>query len=101
MGITAIVAGALANKPSNGGNAWTRLQWVLGLGRLGVQVQFVEQIDSGACVDVAGAACTFDASAQRAYFRAVAEAFGLTAQMSLICTGSDDVEGLGLDELRR
>src|SRR4051812_16162682 len=41
----AVVAGALANKPSNGGNAWTRLAWLLGLRRLGLDVSFVERIE--------------------------------------------------------
>ena len=31
-----VVAGALAAKPGNGGEAWVRLSWVLGLRRLGV-----------------------------------------------------------------
>jgi hypothetical protein len=43
---TAIVSGALANKPGNDGNAWTRLSWVRGLQRLGWQVAFVEQIQN-------------------------------------------------------
>jgi hypothetical protein len=41
----AIVSGALANKPGNGGNAWTRLSFVLGLRRLGFSVFFIEQIE--------------------------------------------------------
>src|SRR2546423_839740 len=32
---TALVSGALANKCGNGGNAWTRLQWILGLNKPG------------------------------------------------------------------
>jgi hypothetical protein len=39
----AIVSGALANKPFNGGNAWTRLSLLLGLRRLGFEVFFIEQ----------------------------------------------------------
>jgi len=31
---TAIFSGALANKPLNGGNAWSRLSWLLGFKRL-------------------------------------------------------------------
>jgi hypothetical protein len=42
---TAVVAGALANKPGSGGEAWVRLNWALGLARLGFQVVFVEQLD--------------------------------------------------------
>jgi hypothetical protein len=45
--VKAIVAGALANKPWNGGAAWTRLSWALGLRRLGVEVRFVEQASGG------------------------------------------------------
>lgn len=41
---TAIVSGALANKPENGGNAWTRLCWISGLRQLGFRVFFVERL---------------------------------------------------------
>jgi hypothetical protein len=37
-----VVAGALGNRPWNGGNAWTRLSWLLGLRRLGLDVRFAE-----------------------------------------------------------
>ena len=40
----AVVAGALGNKPWNGGSAWTRLSWLLGLERLGFDVRFAEVI---------------------------------------------------------
>lgn len=40
----AVVAGALGNRPWNGGNAWTRLSWLLGLRRLGLDVRFTEQL---------------------------------------------------------
>jgi len=39
------VAGALAAKPRNGGEAWVRMSYVVGLRRLGHQVAFVEQLD--------------------------------------------------------
>ena len=38
------VAGALAAKPANGGEAWVRLSYVLGLRRLRLDVSFVEQV---------------------------------------------------------
>lgn len=38
----ALVAGALAAKPHNGGAAWTRLSWMLGLRRMGLEVRFLE-----------------------------------------------------------
>jgi hypothetical protein len=41
---TALVAGALAAKAGNGGNAWTRISLVRGLERLGFDVAFLEQL---------------------------------------------------------
>jgi hypothetical protein len=40
----AVLAGAIANKPRNGGEAWVRLNWLLGLRRLGWEVLFVEVV---------------------------------------------------------
>ncbi|MGH2940278.1 MAG: glycosyltransferase [Solirubrobacterales bacterium] len=40
----AVLAGAIANKPRNGGEAWVRLNWLLGLRRLGWDVLFVERV---------------------------------------------------------
>jgi hypothetical protein len=42
---TVVVAGALANKPHNGGEAWVRLTWLRGLADLGLDVQLVESAD--------------------------------------------------------
>ena len=38
---TVVVSGAIANKLLNGGEAWVRLSWILGLRRLGLDVWFV------------------------------------------------------------
>jgi hypothetical protein len=38
-----VVAGALANKAHNGGEAWVRLSYALGLRRLGCEVRLVEE----------------------------------------------------------
>ena len=65
-----LVSGALANKLHNGGAAWTRLSWALGLKALGFEVAFVEQIRADCCVDASGRPCTFEESANREYFRA-------------------------------
>ncbi len=43
-----LVAGAVANKAGQGGEAWVRLNWVLGLRKLGFDVLFVEQLSPGA-----------------------------------------------------
>jgi hypothetical protein len=98
-----LVSGALANKLHNGGAAWTRLSWALGLKALGLEVAFVEQIRADCCVDASGRPCPFGESANREYFREVTEQFGLSDLATLTC---DDGETYGiapseLDELVR
>jgi hypothetical protein len=68
---TAIVAGALANKPGSGGEAWVRLSWALGLRRLGWEVHLVERLEAA------------DNGAQR-YFEEVVGDFGLDGSASLL-----------------
>jgi hypothetical protein len=82
-----VVSGVLANKPRNGGEAWVRLSYVLGLRRLGCDVRFVEQIDPEAA--------TADGLA---YFDAVAEAFDL-ASPSLLRADGRVLRGPAFDEL--
>jgi len=94
-----IVAGALANKPGNGGEAWVRLTWALGLRRLGYEVVLAEQIAADACVDAAGAPAPFAASANRAWFEAVTERFGLADAACLVDGAGPQTSGLAFDEL--
>lgn len=82
----AIVAGALANKPDNGGEAWVRLSWVLGLRRLGFDVHFIERLPTG---DPAG----------RRFFEQVVGDFGLTERASLLGEGGEALFGRGKTEL--
>jgi hypothetical protein len=97
---TAIVSGALANKPRNGGEAWVRLSWALGLRRLGFDICFVEQIGSADCVDESGGPSGFEASLNRAWFEAVVRDFGLEGRAGLLCDGGREAAGLDLEELR-
>jgi hypothetical protein len=78
---TMVVSGALANKPANGGAAWTRLSWALGFKRLGYDVFFLEQIAPSACFDISGSTCTVERSVNLAYFDAVTTHFGLDAAL--------------------
>lgn len=96
---TVVVGGALANKPLNGGEAWVRLSWVLGLKKLGFDVLFVEQIDRPTCVDARGAVTPFEDSVNLAYFRQVTEGFGLTGSAALVFEEGEQIEGLGLRDL--
>lgn len=91
-----VVAGAIANKPQNGGEAWVRLSWVLGLARLGCEVYFVERIREASCVDARGRAAPFRDSANRAFFAATVGRFGLAERSALLC--EDTGESCGLTE---
>lgn len=95
---TAIVAGALANKPGSGGEAWVRLSWVLGLARLGFDVHFLERIATSACVDADGGPADFDESVNRLHFEAVVADFGFGERATLIAEDGRHL-GLGLDDL--
>jgi len=83
-----VVSGALANKPNNGGEAWVRLSWALGLRRLGCRVLFVEQISPDHLTD-----------SSLAYFRGVVERFGLAGAAALVESGTRRTEGLAWGEL--
>jgi hypothetical protein len=82
----AVVAGALANKPHSGGEAWVRLSWVLGLRRLGWDVWFAERLAGG------------DAAAER-YFEEVVSDFGLGERAILLGADGEALFGGGEREL--
>jgi hypothetical protein len=94
-----IISGALANKPNNGGAAWTRLSWALGFKAMGFEVAFVEQIRPEVCVDHRGRPAAFDDSANLAYFRRVTDEFGLSDRAALVCEGGGPCYGLAEAEL--
>jgi hypothetical protein len=95
----AFVAGALANKPHNGGEAWVRLSWIRGLHRLGWRVVFVEQIASAACVDAAGRSAPWHESENRRFFDRVVADFGLDGSAAVIVDGGAAFHGLSREEL--
>lgn len=93
---TIVVSGAIANKPYNGGEAWVRLSWVLGLRRLGFRTIFLEQIDRDTCIGSDGDRVEVEESVNLAYFQEVLQTFGLEGSASLILT--DGEQFFGLDE---
>ncbi len=74
---TIVVAGALAAKPGNGGEAWVRLSWVLGLRKLGFDAWLIEEADAG--------------EAGREFFAATVDRFGLDERALLV--GPEEVTG--------
>lgn len=95
----AFVAGALANKPGNGGEAWVRLSWVRGLQRLGWQVVFVEQIATAACVDASGRPASWAESWNRRFYDRVVADVGLANSSVVIIDAGEAFHGLSRDEL--
>ncbi|HEY4927756.1 MAG TPA: hypothetical protein VIH95_01295 [Acidimicrobiales bacterium] len=88
------VAGALANKWGNGGEAWIRTSWVRGLARLGVDAWLVEEIDAATCTDDDGRPCEPADSTQVAWFGAMARRFALEDRAVLrLRTGRDGQAG--------
>src|SRR4051812_22568095 len=79
---TVLVSGVLAGKAGNGGNAWTRLSFVSGFRRLGLDVVFVEQL----------AEPPIEA---QAYFRAVCAEFGLDGHLLAGDAGRELIERAG------
>jgi hypothetical protein len=94
-----VVSGALANKYLNGGEAWVRLSWVLGLQRLGCAVHFIEQIAPEQCVDSAGTVAPFEQSMNLRYFVNVTRAFGLEQSAALVYGDGTETSGPSLGEL--
>jgi hypothetical protein len=90
---TAIVSGAIANKYLNGGAVWTRLNWALGLKKLGLRVYFIEQISRDRCVDAAGNVTSFADCANLAYFQEVTRHFGLAGSAALVYEGGEQIHG--------
>ncbi len=88
----AVVAGPVANKPWNGGNAWVPYSYVSGLRRLGFDVFLVEQIDPGTCVDSLGGLTAFRASTNLAFFAEAARQLGQPNRAALFC--EDDSWGI-------
>jgi hypothetical protein len=94
-----VVSGAVANKYLNGGEAWVRLSWVLGLRKLGCTVSFMERIAPENCVDADGEVAEFEHSVNRTYFDAVMEEHGLADSATLIWGDGEKTSGHALDQL--
>ena len=83
----ALLAGAVANKPLNGGEAWIRLNWLLGLRRLGFDAYFVERLSEPA--DPVG----------RGHLEAAMAAHGLADRWALLDGRGESLAGLGRSEI--
>jgi hypothetical protein len=94
MAETIVIAGSLAQKPRYAGHTWVFLQYLLGFKRLGWDVLFLDQLDSGMCVDAVGQPCQLEQSLNLRYTREVMERFGLTGAFALIYNRGERWVGL-------
>lgn len=94
-----LVAGSIASNYRNGGIAWERLSWVLGLRRLGFEVLLVDQLDRARCVHPEGAEPSYENCLNRDYFEAVIQQFGLEGAAVLIGEGGEPLYGPDPDTL--
>lgn len=88
----AVVAGAIANKAGNAGEAWVRMSWAEGLRQLGFDVLVVEELDPARCHDDEGAPSAFDGSRERSWFDTVVAEFGFAGAAALVC--GDEASGV-------
>jgi hypothetical protein len=93
-----VVAGALANKPDNGGEAWVRMSFVRGLRRLGCRVGFLEEILPEVLVDSHGHHASPATSINVGWFESVTTRFGLKGSSALLCDGRP-LSGLAQQEI--
>jgi len=79
-----IVAGAIANKAGNAGEAWVRATWVRSLTALGHDVRFVEVLEPDRATDSGGSPCAPDRSVQSHWFNDITTWFGLRGRATLV-----------------
>src|SRR5437899_584946 len=99
MASSLLVGGSIAANYRNGGIAWERLSWVLGLRRLGFDARMVDQLDRARCVFPAGAEQRYENCRNRAYFEAVIREFGLADSAVLVGDEGESLYGATYDEL--
>ena len=83
-----IVVGSVVSRyPLVAGSVVNRVNFLVGLRRLGHEVFLVEEIDAGNCVGVDGAPIDYERSAERALFLELVDAFGLSGRACQIANG--------------
>ena len=94
-----VLAGSVAQKPTQGGHTWVFLQYLLGFRRLGWDVLFLDRLDPAQCVDDAGRPCPPDESLNVRRFSEVMDRFGLAGSYSLLLGDDRPTVGVPRPEL--
>ena len=96
-----IILGAVFSLPPvSAGCAWNRLQYLLGLRRLGHEVLFVEEVKPQWCVDAVGRRCAYLDSDNRRGFLDIMRRFDLTDHCCQIYNGGEATAGFTIGKLR-
>jgi len=95
--LSIIVSGMIAADPHQGGATWAVLQYVLGLRRLGHDVHLIEPLPALA----RRAQGPLATSVNAAYFRRVADDFGLSGNATLLRSDTRETVGTPYEELVR
>ena len=95
-----LVAATIASFPGNGGIAWERLSWALGLRRLGWDVVLVDQLDPGP-LRPQGRRPGLRGCLNLGWFERIVERFGLTGSAALIGSSGESLAGATVDEADR
>src|ERR1700681_4392545 len=94
-----LVAGSIAANYLNGGIAWERLLWILGLKRLGFDVFVVDQLDRGRCVFPDGTEQRYENCLNLGYFERIVKQFALADSAVLLGDRGEVLHGPSYGEL--
>jgi hypothetical protein len=95
-----IVGAVISLPPVSAGCAWNRLQYVLGLRRLGHDVTLVEELRPRWCVDAAGQPCAYADSQNRLGFMEFMRRFDLMDHCCQLYDRGSATTGLSREALR-
>ena len=89
-----IVGAVISLPPMSAGCAWNRIQYVVGLRRLGHDVCFVEEVQPKWCVGPDGRRCGYSDSLNRSSFLSIMSDFDLAGRSCQIYDGGSNTAGL-------
>jgi hypothetical protein len=89
----------MAQKPRLGGHTWVFLQYLLGFGRLGWDVLFIDRLGPGTAFDDHGRPCSLEESVGARFLQHVMARFALGASFAVLGDGGRAVAGLPHEEV--
>jgi hypothetical protein len=96
-----ILGAVISMPPASAGCAWNRLQYVLGLQRLGHDVLFLEEVRPEWSVDTAGRPCPYTDSENRRGFLDIMRQFDLLDHACQLFDAGAATAGLSVSKLRQ